>query len=157
MSQGRWRERERTWYIAVRIFLRFILFLMNWQEIKDWTRIALYPLISKPQLLAITFYSLDFSQFMLSHLAAKAKSNDGQPKWSSSRQSKKHRIVLAKTQPAGLCADPNSQEPLLQSQHFWATGRRTQPGQSHMSIVSLGINALVVVISWKHMLTMPRA
>lgn len=53
---------------------------------------------------------------MFSHLAVEAKSNDGLPKWNRLRQSKKHRIVLAKSQATGLCADPNEQEPLLPSQ-----------------------------------------
>lgn len=39
---------------------------------------------------------------------------------------------------------------------LWATVR-TYPGSSLMYIFSLGINALAVVVSWKHMITMPGA
>lgn len=55
-----------------------IVFLMIWHKIKHWTRMPLSPQI--PRLLAINFYSLEFSQFTFPHVAAAADSSDGLPK-----------------------------------------------------------------------------
>lgn len=151
------RERK-TSFLAGRTLLSFILFLMNWHEIKYWTRILLAHWFQNLNFWLSPFYSLDFSQFLLSHLAVKAKSNDGLPKWNSLRQSKKRRIVLAKSQATGraLCWPQLTGAPPTVSV-LWALGRRTRLGQSHMTIICLGINALVLVVSWKCRLTMPRA
>lgn len=81
-------------------------FLMSWFEIKCWTRIPLAHMFLNPNFWLSPFIPLNL-QFVFSYLALEAKGNDGWPKWNSLRQSKKHRIVLAKFQAPRPCADPN--------------------------------------------------